>query len=48
MSYIDWTVLLITILAIVGYGIYKSRGAQSMQAYLLGNQSCLGIPFAFR
>jgi len=39
MSYIDWTVLLITILAIVGYGIYKSRGAQSMQAYLLGNQS---------
>jgi len=39
MSYIDWAVLLITILAIVGYGIYKSRGAQSMQAYLLGNQS---------
>lgn len=39
MSYIDWAVLLITILAIVGYGVYKSRGAQSMQAYLLGNQS---------
>ena len=39
MSYIDWAVLFITILAIVGYGIYKSRGAQSMQAYLLGNQS---------
>jgi SSS family solute:Na+ symporter len=39
MSYIDWAVLLITIFAIVGYGVYKSRGAQSMQAYLLGNQS---------
>lgn len=42
MSYIDWAVLLITILAIVGYGVYKSRGAQSMQAYLLGNQ---GLPW---
>lgn len=39
MSNIDWAVLLITLLAIVGYGVYKSRGAQSMQAYLLGNQS---------
>ncbi|RZL39485.1 MAG: sodium:solute symporter [Pedobacter sp.] len=39
MSYIDWVVLIITILAIVGYGVYKSRGAQSMQTYLLGNQS---------
>jgi SSS family solute:Na+ symporter len=39
MSYIDWAVLFTTILAIVGYGVYKSRGAQSMQAYLLGNQS---------
>lgn len=28
-----------TLLLIVGYGVYKSRGAQSMQAYLLGNQS---------
>lgn len=39
MSYIDWAVLLITILAIIVYGIYKSRGEQSMDAYLLGNQS---------
>jgi SSS family solute:Na+ symporter len=39
MSYIDWAVLALTILIIVGYGIYKSRGAQSMNAYLLGNQS---------
>lgn len=39
MSYIDWGVLIATLLLIVGYGVYKSRGAQSMQAYLLGNQS---------
>ena len=39
MSYIDWAVLTITLCSIVGYGVYKSRGAQSMQAYLLGNQS---------
>jgi SSS family solute:Na+ symporter len=39
MSYIDWAVLITTILTIVGYGVYKSSGKQSMNAYLLGNQS---------
>lgn len=39
MSYIDWGVLITTLLAIVGYGVYKSSGKQSMEAYLLGNQS---------
>ncbi|MES2417863.1 MAG: sodium:solute symporter [Bacteroidota bacterium] len=39
MSAIDWAVLISTLLAIVGYGVYKSRDTQSMQAYLLGNQS---------
>jgi SSS family solute:Na+ symporter len=39
MSYIDWAVLVTTLLVIVGYGIYKSKGAQSMDSYLLGNQS---------
>lgn len=39
MSNIDWAVLITTLLSIVGYGVYKSRGSQSMQAYLLGNQS---------
>lgn len=39
MSYVDWAVLFTTLLAIVGYGVYKSSGPQSMQAYLLGNQS---------
>ncbi|RZK40826.1 MAG: sodium:solute symporter [Pedobacter sp.] len=39
MSYIDWAVLILTLLIIVGYGVYKSRGSQSMDSYLLGNQS---------
>lgn len=39
MSNIDWAVLLFTLLGIVGYGVYKSRGTKSMDAYLLGGQS---------
>lgn len=39
MSNIDWAVLLLTLLGIVGYGVYKSRGTKSMDAYLLGGQS---------
>lgn len=39
MSNLDWAVLLITLLGIVGYGVYKSRGTRSMDAYLLGGQS---------
>lgn len=39
MSSADWGVLILTIVAIVAYGIYKSRGAQNINGYLLGNQS---------
>ncbi|MDF3077308.1 MAG: sodium solute transporter superfamily [Sphingobacteriaceae bacterium] len=39
MSVLDWIVLTCTLLAIVVYGIYKSRGTQNIQGYLLGNQS---------
>jgi len=39
MSSVDWAVLVTTLLVIVGYGVYKSKGAQSMDSYLLGNQS---------
>lgn len=39
MSNADWGVLIFTIVAIVAYGIYKSRGAQNIEGYLLGNQS---------
>ena len=39
MSLADWIVLVITLLAIVVYGLYKSRGTQNIDGYLLGNQS---------
>jgi SSS family solute:Na+ symporter len=39
MSTIDWVVLIITLLAIVTYGIYKSRGTENIDGFLLGNQS---------
>lgn len=37
MSTIDWIVLFGTLVLIVAYGVYKSRGAQSMESYLKGN-----------
>lgn len=39
MSNIDWTVLVLTLVTIVVYGVYKSRGEHNIQGYLLGNQS---------
>ena len=39
MSSLDWSVLVLTLVVIVAYGIYKSRGTQNIQGYLLGNQS---------
>jgi Na+/proline symporter len=39
MSGIDWIVLTCTILFIVVYGIYKSRGSKNIDGYLLGDRS---------
>ncbi len=39
MSYLDWTVLGLTLVFIVIYGIYKSRGSQNIQGYLLGDNT---------
>ncbi|WP_293912261.1 MULTISPECIES: sodium:solute symporter [unclassified Sphingobacterium] len=39
MSAIDWTVLFLTLLLIICYGIYKSRGIRNIDGYLLGNRS---------
>ncbi|HCN84902.1 MAG TPA: sodium:solute symporter [Sphingobacteriaceae bacterium] len=39
MSAIDWLVLTATLLLIVAYGIYKSRGSCDIEGFLLGNQS---------
>lgn len=39
MSVLDWGVLIFTLIGIVTYGIYKSRGTQNIKGFLLGNQS---------
>jgi SSS family solute:Na+ symporter len=36
MSLLDWTVLLGTLIFIVAYGTWKTRGSRSMEAYLKG------------
>lgn len=39
MNFIDWIVLFGTLLFIVSYGAYKTRGSQSIQGYLKGDNS---------
>ena len=39
MSLLDWVVLLISLAGIVGYGLYKGRGSDSVQSYLLADKS---------
>ncbi|MBC8111067.1 MAG: sodium:solute symporter [Verrucomicrobia bacterium] len=38
MALIDWLVLVFVLLAVIVYGIWKSRGQQNMDSYFLGNQ----------
>lgn len=39
MSTIDWIVLIATLTVIVAYGVWKSRGTKSIDAYLLANKA---------
>lgn len=39
MNYIDWIVLFGTLISIVSYGVYKTRGSQTIQGYLKGDNS---------
>ena len=39
MNSIDWIVLFGTLLFIVTYGVWKSRGSQNIEGYLLGDKS---------
>lgn len=39
MSLTDWIVLAVTLLVIIGYGIYKSRGTKNLDQYLVGGRS---------
>ncbi len=39
MKLLDWTVLFGTLISIAAYGIWKTRGSQNIEGYLLGNKS---------
>lgn len=39
MSQLDWIVLVITLLAIIAYGLYKSRTSHNLDGYFLSNRS---------
>lgn len=39
MSQLDWIVLVITLLAIITYGLYKSRTSRDLDGYFLNNRS---------
>ena len=39
MKLLDWIVLIATLLIIIVYGVWKSRGQKSMDGYFLANQS---------
>ena len=39
MSILDWIILFGTLITIVGYGVWKTRGSKNIQGYLLGDNS---------
>jgi len=39
MSFIDWTVLVVTLVGIILYGLYKSRSEKNLESYFLLNRS---------
>ncbi len=39
MSHLDWTVLILTLCAVIFYGMYKSRGQKNLESYFLNNRS---------
>lgn len=38
MSYIDWIVLVVTLVGIIVYGVYKSRTSRNLDGYFLGDR----------
>ena len=39
MSIIDWLILIVTLLSVIIYGIYKSRTTKNLEGYFLSNRS---------
>ena len=38
MHLLDWTILIVTLLSIIGYGIWKTRKVDNVKSYLLGDR----------
>ena len=38
MQQLDWIVLSVTLLFIVFYGVYKTKGSKNVEEYILGNK----------
>jgi SSS family solute:Na+ symporter len=38
MKQIDWIILVVTLLSIVIYGVYKTKGSKNVEEYILGNK----------
>jgi Na+/proline symporter len=38
MKQIDWIILVVTLLSIVVYGVYKTKGSKNVEDYILGNK----------
>ncbi|HEY7679438.1 MAG TPA: sodium:solute symporter [Terriglobia bacterium] len=39
MRLLDWIVLILSLVVIIGYGLYKSRGSQTIRGYMLADRS---------
>ncbi len=39
MSYIDWAILILVLVSIIFYGIYKSKTSKNLEGYFLSNRS---------
>ncbi|MBI4459270.1 MAG: sodium:solute symporter [Acidobacteria bacterium] len=39
MKFLDWLVLILSLLAVVTYGLWRSRGSQTVQGYFLADRS---------
>ena len=39
MSFLDWSILVVVLLSIIIYGIYKSKTTKNIEGYFLSNRS---------
>jgi len=39
MSSIDWIVLIVTLLAVITYGVYKSKNEKTLDGYFKGSNT---------